>query len=134
MNEMTHQTLTLFSAPSVENNRVKVNDDPLIYIDIGPPRVASIPDDDIRAMFHKTTRDLGAFNSEIETLCGLRKGTARDWYRRRQIPPPMIVALFAHLNSFEHKHSILQVALAMAQSPNPTAHDAAKFFFQELRK
>ena len=122
-------TLTLSTLPEFDSEGwMRVSDDPPVKIHDGPPRVASVRSIELAVMFHATSQAVfgAGANTMIADLAGISHRTPRDWYRRQQIPPPMIVGMVAHLNYLKLPDLTLQLAAALSQCPDPIQRRTAE--------
>lgn len=70
----------------------------------------------------------------LEHVCDIPPRSARDWLRRDQIPPPMVLGWIAYLNSFPDRQAIGYALLAMTREHSEKTWASAEIFFEGLRK
>lgn len=111
------------------------HDESPVIIEIEPRAITWKPGDDpLPAFFPAFAKSCAVLWGEnwhgpLETVCGLRNGTAKKWMKSHTIPPPMIVGWVAYLASKPNARVIGHALLAIAEGADMEMfHDARDSF------
>ena len=108
-------------------------------------RPVSVCDDPPRRLRNATTEELWPaldkacgriwgfhWRAPFEEIAGLRKGASREWQRRNQIPPPILLAWIAYIASRPDRRAIGSYLLAMARDQSGTGAAAARAIWPQI--
>lgn len=93
-----------------------------VAVNSGTPReVIGETPEALLSAFEKACAVLWGANewrAALESVCGLRAGTVRQWQRRGQIPPPMVLGWIAYLREQDEPRALGYALRAVSLSPS----------------